>query len=850
MRPVILLAAVLLAATSLGGGASAATGATGAGPDLPHWQELRRQSDWMALEKATRETLASQQRSNASPAEVATTTVWLADALAGEGRASEAEPLYRQALDTRQKLLGQTDPDTVDCMEGLTLALMAQDRYGEAEPLMRQAWTISTTTLKSDDPRLARAENILARLLRDRGYFADAEPHFRRALAIRQAALGPASPDTASSLNNLGLLLWSEGRFDEAEPLMRQALDARAAALGAGAADTALSLNGLALVLHSEGRYAEAEPLYRRALAVSEAAQGPSNPTAALILSDLGGLLSDQGRPADATPLFRRAVAIRTATLGADHPDTALAMNNLAFVLEAQGEHDEAEALLRKALAIDEKVLGDHQPDTAIVLRSIGEVYDDQGRPGEAEPLFRRAAKIDDATLGDKHPDTADAHQSLAYAEELQSRFADATGEYRLACDVRSKLAGDREQIGEAASAAKFKSSKCSTRLALALRGLAEQGGAARGLGPDALRDEAFVAAQHAALSAAGEAMARSAAMAAARSAGVGDAAAAFENALVERETLDQEFAKAAAETGKDGVEHRAALADRRAKVAARIEALAAELRAKAPRYWDLRAPDPIPIAVLQSGSGPDANLLKDDEALLMFLTPPGKDKGVVFAVSKTKAAWARIPLTGDELEAKVRAIRLPIEHNYRAFYRQPAYELYVALLGDPAIQAVISDKPTLLFVPAGPLTSLPPGLLVTRPPDGGSAGDSDQDALRATPWLLRTKAIALSPSVSSLRTLRQLERGSRTGPPDPLLAFADPDFSGTGAVPGSASAWAGSRLRVATSTTTAAATPSPTSCTAFRPSREPWWRARRWCRRSMGAREACCWGPRPPRPS
>jgi CHAT domain-containing protein len=168
----------------------------------------------------------------------------------------------------------------------------------------------------------------------------------------------------------------------------------------------------------------------------------------------------------------------------------------------------------------------------------------------------------------------------------------------------------------------------------------------------------------------------------------------------------------------------------------------------------------------------------------------------LVFAVSRKGAAWADIGLTGDELEARIRRIRTQIDPRayglepppsgdqqptpgQGAFDRQAAFELYRALLGDPAIQSVIAATPTLLVVPSGPLTSLPPGLLVTAAPQGGEAGDADQATLRNTPWLLRSKAIALLPSVSSLRTLRQLLPAGRAASPDPLLAFTNPDFSG-----------------------------------------------------------------------
>ena len=289
--------------------------------------------------------------------------------------------------------------------------------------------------------------------------------------------------------------------------------------------------------------------------------------------------------------------------------------------------------------------------------------------------------------------------------------------------------------------------------------------------------------------------MARSAALAAARAAGVGEEASAYEGALVERDLLEQKFAKAAGEVGQAGVEHRARLARTRGETLNRIAALTSALKARAPRYWDYRAPEPIDFAALQARAGPDASLLNRNESLIVILAPPGDDRGIVFAVSKRRTAWARIALTGRELKTRVDGLRAQIEARHRAFDRRSAYELYLALLGAPAIQAVIRDTPVLLFVPSGSLTSLPPGLLVTAPPEGGPSGDADQAGLRATPWLLRSKAVALLPSVSSLRTLRQLTASDRVAASDPLLAFADPDFAGPGPASAAADLPASARL-------------------------------------------------------
>jgi CHAT domain-containing protein len=273
---------------------------------------------------------------------------------------------------------------------------------------------------------------------------------------------------------------------------------------------------------------------------------------------------------------------------------------------------------------------------------------------------------------------------------------------------------------------------------------------------------------------------------------------------LRERNILDLQFAKLEGDYVKSEIGSRQQLDKAHDVAVAKIKRLEENIKIKAPLYWDYRTADPVNVADLQAKSGADSMLLHDDEALITFLVTPGNEQGLVFAVSKEKVAWARLKLTGRELNGRVARLRTQIDpqaYELRGikvvqnsvpgptsapsgFDRQLAYELYEVLLGDPAIQGVIEDKAVLLFVPSGPLTSLPPGLLVTAPPMGEAAGDSDPQALRETVWLLRSKAVAVLPAVSSLRTLRQILPAVRPATSDPLLAFADPDFSREASTP------------------------------------------------------------------
>lgn len=56
-----------------------------------------------------------------------------------QGRLAEAEPLFTQALDFREKKLGDFHPDVIMVRNNLASLYIAQGRYPEAEPLLRNS---------------------------------------------------------------------------------------------------------------------------------------------------------------------------------------------------------------------------------------------------------------------------------------------------------------------------------------------------------------------------------------------------------------------------------------------------------------------------------------------------------------------------------------------------------------------------------------------------------------------------------------------------------------------------------------------------------------------------------------
>jgi CHAT domain-containing protein len=686
----------------------------------------------------------------------------LAAELDRQGRYSEAEPLYRRAqqvalafIARRSRQIGQSKAyaeamhaglDAID--SGLADNLKKQGREREA---IEMQWKSAIFRLGPDvEPGAKPSPEV-----------ANAPAAFRGVGSLPGVApySYPSQPPSVRAPN-------------EAEQTQTAALFQAARAAEAA------------------GRPEEAEAQYRQALVLDERTWGPDHYETGRTLAALAGALSAQGRYSEAETVARRAIAIDETALGT-HSETAVALDTLAEALEGLGRPAEAAPLRERVYAIFARAPGPEQPPALIAqmrLAANAWLTRDLGR---SEDLFRKAAESWTARSGPVDAGALDAEEDLAAVLAREGKVAEAAKAYRAACFGRAERVaestrGERAQrsAGPAADAA----GDCAARLVGILWDWSQAGGGtAPADRPEALRDEAFAAAQLSLQSAAGDALARSAARIAAASAGIGPAAQRFEEAVAERDVAEHSLAEPRTDSAA-----RAALEQRKAALDTTIAGLSGEIAGRDPLYWDLRSPRPVEAAALRARAGASKPLLGRDEALLLFLTPLGKARGFVFAVARDKVAWARVGMDGDTLRQQVQSLRQAIDPGAYGlperkpgegipFPRASAFALYRALLGDPAVQEAIRDKPVLLWVPSASLTSLPPGLLVTAPPAGR---DDDTTQLRATKWLLRDKAIALLPSVSSLLVLRRLQP-VRAPAPDPLLAFADPDFGGGNAASG-----------------------------------------------------------------
>jgi tetratricopeptide (TPR) repeat protein len=114
-------------------------------------------------------------------------------------------------------------PDIV--LDSLAELYRVQGRYTEAEPLFKRALEVREKALPAGHPGIAQSLNNLAELYRAQGRLSEAEPLFKRALEMREKALPAGHTDIAGSLNNLAELYRAQGRYAEAESLYKRALE-------------------------------------------------------------------------------------------------------------------------------------------------------------------------------------------------------------------------------------------------------------------------------------------------------------------------------------------------------------------------------------------------------------------------------------------------------------------------------------------------------------------------------------------------------------------------------------------------------------------------------------------------
>lgn len=341
-----------------------------------------------------------------------------AQALEGEGRAAEAESLYRELL--------ASFPGQPPLLHRLALLLKGRGALTEAESLLRRA--IAAV------PGEAVLHNNLGNVLRAGGRSADAVAIYRKAVAL--------DPSYVDAHYNLGICLEDLGQSEKALAHHRCAVELQP--------DFAPARTRIGVLLRDQGKLDEALAEFDRVLA--------SNPEQFEALYYRGLTLGAFERFDDACVDLERAAALR--------PQSFEAVRALANNLRNAGRHDEALKAYWQAMELQPTNPAIHdelnryawmanRPDT--FLRSFAYVRERQGddptllfaeaqirmqRNENAELLLRRALAI--------APERADVNALLGRLLSRRERHDESFEAFGAAIASEPNFGAFRNEFGYA----------------------------------------------------------------------------------------------------------------------------------------------------------------------------------------------------------------------------------------------------------------------------------------------------------------------------------------------------------------------------------------------------------------
>ena len=636
------------------------------------------------------------------------------------------------------------------------------------------------------------------------------------AFSLQAAAQDRQPSAELENLRTLSRDFYQSGAYVEALMFARQAFDKTVEEFGETSEQAAIWSYGAGLTAEKAGDHAAAVELFGASVRAREVVYGRDSATAAQAMERQAEAYLRQGDTAAAKPLFVRVLKIRRETMGGDHPFTATAHAYVAAADLADGRAMAALEGFRRAATL----IG--QEDLQVFTKKVRAAQMGRKRFAfvglAAAAMAVGRAGTDDA--GELFEEGFTAAQ-LAWRTSAASAIAKmaarlGAGNTPLASRVR-----EVDAIAERLEAARKEDMRLLTEWSEKQRQDAAYSAALaefRDLSIARNRDaQPFRARQMALTQEITAFVARCP---------PGQDKPGCEGSLEKLNTMTRELTELSAKANagndpaklmavhgrmeqleakipgyQDFKDNRARVLAEQQQLDAQLTVLRANVAASYPEYQALVDPKPLPTARVRE-------LVSADEAVVLLLS--GRDRSYVFAITRDRTAWSEITAPEQQIAADVTELRQALDPLIAQklgrevpFDVARAHKLYRTVFG--GIEDALLGKSHIIFVPTGPMTSLPPQVLVTRPPRDGATPD---DALADAAWLLRRSAISVLPSVQSLEALRTLTPAS--GAARAFIGIGDPVLKGPGAPSGAATDGQNRGSQVASAAASRPARPTP----------------------------------------
>jgi CHAT domain-containing protein/tetratricopeptide (TPR) repeat protein len=559
-----------------------------------------------------------------------------------------------------------------------------------------------------------------------------------------------------------------KGRFTEQEQSLREAVQIFAAEASLAETRPAIAATfELARTLAWRGRLLEAEVEARRALLMALRKFGKTNYYSLSAASVLAGIIYKQGRYMDAEALARAILAIWGSS--GEDGDTRSGVNPrhvLASALVSQELWKDAVAELDR----EDENRHKNQLSPAPIDPGFALAFIKVGRDSELAPRLEEAIVETTSRYGTGHPCVAELRAVLALAKAAQGDRTGGMADFVAALPVLLEPSRAIEEKGSAAGASARRREILLTAYVGLLTG--PPGVPASSAATDQIA-EAFRVAEAARGQVVGQALGASAARSTARTPELTGLIRQEQDAAKVIATLTGHLTNQLSLPTNE--QDASVVRTLRTQIATLIEArqtLNERIRRDFPAYTQLVQPKPPTVQEVRAA-------LRPGEALLS--TYVAEDQTFVWAIPHTgPVAFASVAIGRGALATAVSELRQALDPGAKTLDKIPpfdvakAHTLYRQLL-EPVRSGWQSAR-SLLIVAHGPLGELPFGLLPTAPASLSLETAPLFVNYRAVPWLIRTHAVTVLPSVTSLVTLRALSAGDPTR--RAFAGFGDPYFS------------------------------------------------------------------------
>ncbi len=549
--------------------------------------------------------------------------------------------------------------------------------------------------------------------------------------------------------------------FSQAEDLFRKALDMQGRLLSGDDPAIADTLLDLALVVSSRGRVEEAQALFRRAEAIVQ--KSPFEVDRVRLFTYLSYDAANRGdyaaalRGAQLVTATRRKLAggndqqtlLRGGSDGVERAELVMALDFEAKMTLRNDDPVSAGALASEALQVFAQTDSAPRWWKADILMTLGELSMVQGRLSAAETYYTSALDIRKQFLGEGMA-TLPVLAALARAYQAEGMNSSAIVTFRSAFQVARSLPQSAEVLSQEQL---IPFGAAITEYAATLKEeRARQG----------LYGEAFDAFQMARSSLIDQTIAKAQARLASDDPNIAKLVEALQDTQRQVEVARAELALEQALPDQE----RSAIAETRlqrtmADSGRRARALSQQIAKQFPAYHQLANPAPLQLTEVRRRLG-------DREALVSFIV--GKNQSFIQITRRAGNTIAKINQGAVALGESVKVLRRALEiegSTVNAFNMRLAHELYQGLFGE--LEKQLQGVDHLIVAAAGPLASLPFGLLI--------AAEPKNDNYAEAAWLGQRFAISHTPSIQAFYTLRGAP--ARRPPPRMMLAFGAPALLG-----------------------------------------------------------------------